>query len=168
MKTINFTFKISLIFLTLLSCNNEQLEQENQQEFFEITNLETGEIISVYDIEVKMISDNNSDNLDFLSIKGSTNIDDSFLCVEIFLLLSPEIVGFYTNDEELIMQSTSTCDGGIFAESDFDGGMYLDIQELAITDYGDVGELIHMNFNGGYWLDGQHLMTANLQVYRDE
>ena len=115
MKAINFTFKISLIFLTLLSCNNEQLEQENQQEFFEITNLETGEIISVYDIEVKMISDNNSDNLDFLSIKGSTNIDDSFLCVEIFLLLSPEIVGFYTNDEELIMQSTSTCDGGIFA-----------------------------------------------------
>lgn len=77
-------------------------------------------------------------------------------------------MGFYTNDEELIMQSTSTCGGGSFGESDHDGGMHLNIQELTITDYGDVGELIHMNLNGGYWFDGQHLMTANLQVYRDE
>ncbi|WP_369992545.1 hypothetical protein [Winogradskyella sp.] len=168
MKSTKTLLTLLLFSFALLSCENEELDQENQQEYFEITNLETGEVLSVHNIEAKFVNAIGSETMDFLSIKGSTTISDDMLCVDILLILTPEIIGTYNNESEITMQSTTTCNGGIFGESNYDGGLYLDLQELTITEYGDVGELIHLNFNGGYWHDSQYLMTADLQVFRDE
>ena len=169
MKSTKTLLTLLLFSFGLLSCDNEELDQENQQEYFEITNLETGEVLSVYNIEAKFLSAIGSETMDFLSIKGSTTISDDTLCVDILLILTPEIIGTYINEDEIIMQSTTACNGGIFGESDYSGGgLYLHLQELNITEYGDVGELIHLNIYGAYHYGGQYLMTADLQVFRDE
>lgn len=168
MKTL-----LILIFFSLgfMSCENEQLEEENQQEYFEITNTETGEIISLYNVSARLISSNNSADSDILSVRGLTEIPGDNRCGGIAVFISTEVTGTYNNDEANYILSDPctyewTTENG--NSSNHDGIILFHFGELNIVEFGEVGDIIRISIDGYYKISDWFPMTAELQVFRDE
>lgn len=160
MKSTKTLLTLLFFSFALLSCENEELDQENQQEYFEIIDNETDLNYYTSNVSAVMVEEQG-----YLLIEGWFDIAGQQRCTEIL---------FYTGDVNSLIGNH------ILNEDDFWGhigcgefGEYFTTweTELNISEFGNVGEYITLSFNGAYRVidnpSETHEMSGNVKVLRD-
>ena len=177
MKSTKTLLTLILFSFTLLSCENEELQQENQQEYFHFTDLETNSIFSVSDInaiipspwnEIDIINDEISEGGFIpLLIQGNVEVLGEIYCLEFDVLLDPSnMFRNYTNPETVGGYSCGPPSG-----TSENTSLNFFINSLDLIAIGQVGEHIDINFSTSILLNGEseyREMNAELHIIRDQ
>ncbi|WP_412561663.1 hypothetical protein [Winogradskyella sp. MIT101101] len=170
MKSTDFLILPVFISLIIFSCNNEDLEDQNNTEFIEYT-IDGGEPVTIFeDINAIFYPNNQDFSSPVLDIFTFTN--DYNTCFRIRgALHNPNYLGTYDNHD---FQENDTG----FSMDDFDWVNCSDAFNISsinnnitynLTVLGEVGEYIDINFSGDYEdYDGNpHTITGIVHVIRD-
>lgn len=173
MKLIKTLLPLLMLSLCLVSCNNDELEQQNNQEFIEYNIDEEESVIILTDINASFnpngINSWTNSSLPVLDIYTFQN--DYNTCFR--------IQGFLNNSDYLDSYIYYQFEGDTgFMLDDFDwvecSAMFNISTNINITfnvsAIGEIGEFIDINFNGSYEdYDGNmHTINGIVHVLRDE
>lgn len=173
MKQIKTLLFLLILSLCLLSCNNEELEEQNDQEFIEYNIDNEESVLILTDINASFDSNgvnpwtnNSGPILDITTFQYDLNI-----CFRMLGFLNDSNY-FDSYDYHQFEDDTGfRLDDYSWVECSFDLDIYTNINiTYNLTALGEVDEFIDVNFNGSYedYEGNTHTINGLVHVLRDQ
>lgn len=159
-KTFSSTFLLAFLFTIASYATTTNANEQ----YFIITDSETGKEYQVFNIEAKLqeIKTQDSSTSYALYINGSITIDKQTKCIGLTIYSdNPNLLGKHQNPNNFF-----PCFNG------WGDYVYQNIPSIEISKFGDIGDFIDINYNGSYRINNTDAVSktcsGKIHVIRNE